>query len=178
MNKEINLLSGKRNNRFNEYRALRTARTIAVVFLVIVVVLSLVSFSLNRNSQITATEQQKKIVSSQLFVSQSKIITFLLLKARLHQIDQLFTSHNAFGKILSDIIISLPADVNVDACTINQKKLSVTLSSPSLLSLQLVIDSVTDKLHKKQFFKKITISSLTADPKIGKYILFIDADII
>jgi len=178
MDKEINLLSGKRKYALEEYRAVRIVNLFAIMLLFIVVILSLLVFFLKKKSQIASIEQQKTIISHQASVSKLKIIALLLVKTRLEQIDKTLTAHNTFGYILSGIVASLPTGVNINKFTINQKKLSVTFSSQSLFSLQTVTASLTDMLHKKNSFKKMTINSLVMDQKTKQYILFVDADIL
>jgi len=177
MNKEINLLSGERKKAIHEHQTPRRAKIIAIIFLTVVVILSLVSFYLNKRSQVVTLDQQNRIDLAQVSLSQQKIISLFLVEDRIHKIDDIQKTHSSFSKILSDITVSLPADVSINSFSINQKKLSVTYSSPSLLSLQTVISSAEDML-KKKFFKQITVNGLIAEPKAAAYILVIDADVI
>ncbi len=174
MNRQINLVSHKKKNVFNRDRLLHGAQYISRFSIVFVVVSAIGLFIVNRSGTLPILEQQDKTFTTNLTYVQQKIIKFLLIRERLHNVDPLLNNGSRIDTILTQISSALPNGVNLDNLSLSDKKFSLTISSASLTSLSTFLDFAINKVNQKDVFKTITISNFSADAGAGKYSVNLD----
>lgn len=174
MSKEVNLIASRRKESSATYRQAGTIKKIAFALLIFCVIASVALFSINSTSDLGGLTQKEKSLSQTLLVSQKKIVKIALIKERLSSIAMLTKNNASYEDLLVSVSNALSKDSAFDSFEITKKTLSVTISSPSLISVNSFLEYVLGNINKKQYFQKVTISSLIGDVQTGKYILTLD----
>jgi Tfp pilus assembly protein PilN len=176
MNNEINLIASRRKASITKGKSVLFVRNIAISCLIFVIVLSISLFFYSRNPRLLLLERQEQTAVRGISFAQQKIVSLLLTENRLSDIHSLLSKRDTFETTLSDIVRTLPQGVSVDSLSINQKAISITVSSLSLTSLNTFLDDITAETANKHIFKKLTVNSLIADLQVGRYILSLQGD--
>lgn len=177
MNKEINLIYKQQKDLIKKEQQVRLANLLAIMSLAVVVITSAVLFIINRTSSLPAILQQEKVATQNLSFLQKRVGNLLLVKSRLHDIDTIIKSQDNLDSTLQKLEEGLPTNVTVESLSITKTHITLTVSSPSLVSINQFLDFLISESGKKELVKKVTVNSLLADTKLGKYTLSIDSDL-
>jgi Tfp pilus assembly protein PilN len=171
MNKEINLLKGKQKDTFEKETRVKIARIVAITVLVCTVGSSLGLFLVNQFSIAQNSLQREKNVAQNMSFFQKKIGTLLLVESRMTDIAAVLVQRSHLDSSIQSLISGMPSNVHIDTFSITKKDVSVTVVSSDLASVNTFLDSVIDKVNKKQLIKKLTVNNIIADTQLRKYIL-------
>ncbi len=177
MNSDINLVSGQLALS-KDAKRLRNLRLIATFSLLGVVFLSVLLFLLSRVfSPASIVEQQEAVMNNiaSLQVKQSKLS---LLGQRLNDISIIINKRANYDIVLTSILAQSPVGVSVTSLSIDKQKISIIVSSSSLLSMNEFIAVLKGMVEKKQYLKNVTINGLTLSGKSTGYLLTLDLDLL
>lgn len=177
MNSDINLVSGQLTLS-KDTKRLRSIRLIATLSLLGVVFLSILLFLLSRVfSPASIVKQQEDVIGSisSLQVKQSKLS---LLGQRLNDISIIINKRANYDIALTNILAQSPVDVSVVSLSIDKQKISIIISSSSLLSVNEFIAVLKGMAEKKQYLKNVTINGLTLNGKSSGYLLTLDLELL
>lgn len=177
MSEDINLLSKRKSNFTKNKKLAGFFRLASIILLVITVFSSLAIFFLKSNSNLTSLEKEEKAVYGELTRLNQKVAKLLLIERKIKDISTIIEKRPKFDEKINLITKDMPNNVSVASLTVDQKNLSVTLSSSSIYFLNLYLDSFLSSANKK-VFSKVTLDSLTLDNKSGRYFLSLKADLL
>lgn len=178
MNNNINLLPKKKITDDSQQVLLVFCKRLSIITLLLTAGMSVLFFLLTINPSFSSVKQQENSVLTSLSFTQGKIAKYVLIKNRLTGIEKILKNRYPMDNVLSTIQQKIPNDVNVDAISMTNKTSFITLSSPSLLSLNTALTNVSSLLTSKEIFKTITVQSIIANPQTGKYTVTLHADLL
>ncbi len=175
MNEDINLISNKRKEALRRERSIKISQRAAIFSLIFVIALSASLFFIIQNTQLGGLSQKEKNDTQTLSFLQQKILKLFYIDERLKGVESLIKSRSSLENTISQIIQGMPSNATVDSFGLNKQNLSITISASSLTPLNQFLNFLMDKAAKKEVVSKITISSITVDPKYQKYVLSVVA---
>lgn len=178
MSTDINLLPQKKLGAFSQEKILSFSKIAAIILLVLTISLSLLFFLLSRDPTLDNLHTQENSVLAKLSLLHNKTAKDLLVLNRLKGISAILKDRGAMDTIISVFQKQFPADVSVNAFSLDQKSFSFTIVSTNASSLGIVIDNFQKLLSEKKLIKKLTIQGLITDEKGGKYLLTISGDML
>lgn len=174
---DINLLVGKDVNYLRQKKLLSLVRLVAFVSLGIVALLSVIAFFLNSQFSPTLVKNQEDTVLQSLSALSKKQAKLFIVNNRIANITNILNSRVDYYKILSVIMGKIPTEVSTDRIEIDKKKISLTISSNSLVPINTLINNFVDMVRKKEIITSLTLNSLTLSVKTGKYSISLDASL-
>ena len=175
MNEGINLLGQSKKKTSEAFiRRVNTTRVIMMGLLFIVSVSSVILFILVALSPLPALKQQEASLQQTLTRSKEDIIKYELLKERLTTISGILKKRGSVSPVLALIQSKLPADSQITALKADAKNVTVTVESPSLQSLDGMINNFVDFVQHKQMFSNVTMTDLTMDATTNEYAVTIN----
>lgn len=178
MDNDINLISDRKKYASSKARQVARFRIAAGIALGIVVLSAFILFLLNRLSGIDSLLQQEQEDTAKVASKQKIVGKLLLVESRLNDINSILASRSSPDIFIQKIIAGMPSGVNIDSFSLTKKKVSLTVTSSSLIFLDQFTTDLLTKAYNKELFKTFTINSVIADPVNQKYILSFDADLL
>jgi hypothetical protein len=131
---DINLVIKKENNTPKK-KQVDLLKRVSFGILFIVAFLSVIFFLLNLRFSVTSIKKQQKAVIQNLSTYDQTAIKIFLLNSRLSDISRILNSRVKYNESVGKIIFSVTPSMTVEDFSVNKKKLSITIISPSLLDL-------------------------------------------
>ena len=175
----INLLKSKQTGRRErEEKLLRMLRIASGISLFIVSFFALVLFILNKTSTLPNLKSQEASYVLNLSSFNTKRAKFLLAEKRVQEIAGILDKRFRFDDAVSTILQKVPADISIKTFALSRKNVTMTMSSSSLRSIDMLLESFAAMTEKKDLFSKITLDGLSADPKSGQYTISLQANLL
>jgi hypothetical protein len=174
----INLVSAKTVGLEKELKRLKIFRIIAVAFLAVTLLLSILAFVLNVTLPIEAVKKQQQAAITGIALFNNKLTQYSLLSDRAKNISDIISKRQDYGLQVEEISGKIPADASVDTMNIVSGKITIVVSSTSLLSINKFIDDMVAFGAKEKIIKNVIIQGLTLNFDNGKYSLSLLADIL
>lgn len=178
MNKEINLVVGKKKEVIQRETQLKVTRFLAIASLVVVISLSVGVFLINQLSGIQGSLQKEKDATQNISFFQKKIGTLLLTENRMKDIDTLIKNQSHLDVTIKGLMDGIPDDVRIDSLTMTRKDMTMTLVSSNLESINSFLDFIVSKVNNNQLLSKLTVNNIIADTTLQKYIVSIKGDLL
>ena len=178
MSTEINLLPQKTKSRISQEQLLAYTKIGALVVCILTASFAIMLFLLNRDTTLTQIQSQQQTVLAQLNLLHNKTAKNLIIADRVARIKKILSSRKALEKDIADIQEQLPGGISVNTFTLDDKKLSITVSGASLAPMGAFIESLTNDVQNKKIIQKFTIEGIISDEKTGDYLLSITGDLL
>lgn len=159
-------------------KTLRLARLISIVSLFSVSLLSVGLFLLRLRSPITSLRSEETSVLSTLSVLSTKGNKMVFINDRLTTIDELIKRRTEPQVSMENLLKIVPSQVVLSKLKVEGMTVSLTASSPSLVSLEKLIANITDLLANKQLFKKVVIGGIAVDKRAAMYSLSLEGELL
>jgi len=170
MNEGINLLGqGKKKTSEAFLRRVNTARVIMLGLLFIVSVTSVILFILVALSPLPALKEQEASLTQTLTRSKDDVVKFDLLKERMSTINTTLSQRQSLTTILLLIKPKLPSDSQITSLKSDTKNVTITVESPSLQSLDTMLNSFIGLVQDRKTFSNVTLTDLTTDQTTNEY---------
>lgn len=176
--KEINLLPIQRQNFFQRNQVLRAAQIIGYGSFILSLTAVLILFFLGQNTDIPKLQTQQKSLETNLQLLADKQTQYLFLTDRVQRIQTIVKKRNDFAAILSQIQSLIPDLVSVQGLSLDNKKISLVVSSDSLPAIGQFIDGFTQAVKKKQIVKHVTFDDVLANPVKGNYTVSMQGELL
>lgn len=176
--KEINLLPIQRQNFFQKNQVLRIAQVIGYGSFILSLTTVFILFFLGQNNDIPRLQAQQKSLETNLQLLSDKQTQYLFLTDRVQRIQTLIKQRSDFSLILSQVQMLIPDSVSVQALNLDNKKLTLVVSSDSLSSIGQFIDGLTQSVKKKQILKHVTFDDVLANPVKGNYTVSVQGELL
>ncbi len=173
MNNKINLLKGSKTKRFQQEKILKILKFGSIGFLSLVVIASLALFVLNTRSPIDLLKNQEKTAISNISTLQERAGKLLFTENRVKDISGIVDKRTVFDGTITQITQIIPSEILVQSVSLDKKIFSLTITSPSLSSINTLVEGIETLAQDQKTFSKITLEGLTIDPKTGDYIVSI-----
>jgi hypothetical protein len=138
---------------------------------------SILAFVLNVTLPIESVKKQQQSVITGISFLHKKLTEYTLLNDRVKNISNLISKRKDYGLQVNEIFNILPADVSTNSLNIQIGKLSMIVSSTSLLSVNKFIDNLVLLGAKGKTINNIVLQGLTLDVNSGKYSLNLQANL-
>ena len=171
---EINLLPGKTKHTSPLLKKRAMLHFIAIGALFTVSFSSIVLFILIALSPLPSLQQREKSEMRRLSFFSEMILKIQLTKERLTNVDNILQKRPVYSKSLKSIKDILPQGAIIEGVSLNEKALSITITSSSLSSLDKFIKTITEKESDNVNYKKIILVSIEQNFEKGKYVLTLE----
>lgn len=175
---EINLLLKKRVEDSGSKKPLKILRFISISSLVLTLVFSVVIFFIKINSPLPSLKEEEKRLLATLSSKKQQVAKIAILTDRLKTISGILSQRLDFDGFVNSLEAQALSNIAIKAVTVDKKTVSFRVSSPSLNSLNILIENLAIMVSNKKTFGKIILKELTADPALDEYSFSVDADLL
>ncbi len=176
MKTDINLASGVLVESASKNKTLKILRISAISGVIFLAATSILLFLLiNQISPDKVKKQEDQILFSikLLHERQAKIA---IVNSKISDISKILDSRTNYEFEMNSFLEKIPNDVSVNSLEIDKAKVTITVSSNSLSSIDKMLNSFLEMIARKQIIKSITIQSISSDPISSTYNLSIKAN--
>jgi competence protein ComGC len=173
----INLVSTNVVGLEKELKRLKIFRVVAAICLIIVSSLSVLAFVLNITLPIESVKKQQQGTLAEISLFHKKLTQYTLLSDRVKNISNIISKRENYVPQANAIFGKIPSDATIDEFNIQAGKITLGVSSTSLLSINKVIDDIVAFGAKGEIIKNVIIQGLTLSVESGRYSLSIQADV-
>lgn len=174
MNNEINLMPGKISHTSPNLRKRIILQRISIGLMFIISFLSITLFILIALSPLPSLKQREREEIKRLELFNAMIVKLHRTKDKINQINKILKLRPIYAETISAVSGLLPENVDIEEVHLNNKALSLTIESTSLLSLDQLLERLTPESGKTGPYKKITLVSIKKDFEIGKFVMTIE----
>lgn len=178
MSNDINLYYNKRVQGRDTQKIVKWLQISAIACLIIVFVSSVTVGALKITSKQKSLRDEEQQLLQELKKQEKKIGSLFLTSERLKGISDLVNKRFDFDTLLSYILSKIPSEVSINSLNIDNKRLTVSLSSSSLFSIEQSLDDFTQLVNTNKRFRKIDMDELNVDYNNGSYSVFLIAEIL
>lgn len=173
MSNEINLLNKTKIQRnSSQKKSVKILRAISLVLLTFTVFCSLTLFFVSTRSTLSDLRAEESRGIENLQKQSSLLAKYLLIKERAGKLDPILSKRINLDRTIEQLQGQIPVDVIIDSLSVDQKNISVALTSQSVLALNKVIDDISLR-NTKNTYKTIIIDGITYDKLKNNYLLAI-----
>ena len=171
MNNQINLQLGKTKSSPSLAKKRAFFHTISISLLFGFAFFSIVLFILISLSPLPSLQEREKVETKRLSFFKDTIVKINLTKERIDNVDKILRDRPTYSQSLLTIKSLLPTEAAINEIHLNDKNLTFTITSKSLLPLDTFLNSLKMESEKGEKFKKITIVTLEKNLDKEVYIL-------
>lgn len=167
--RNINLLPKKSKNDLKEEKILRIFKLVSFSFLALVCLISISLFFLNRNSSFYSLENEKDKILKNISSMDEITGKYLFTNTRLKDASEIVLKRKYMDKTINLILEKVPEGVSVDSIEADKISLTLSVSSKSLYSINILLNNLVSLVPDSKLFGKIMLSGITLDQKKGLY---------
>ncbi len=161
---DINLFAKQDTTLFKKQSTIRIFRIFSLVLLFTVAFFSVIIFVLKLNSPLAALQKEEAASVSQISQYSDTIVESHVIKDKLSAFLSISSNRPDFNKAIELLTSDLFSNVTVNTVSISKDGFSLTGSSPSLTSMNNLLDALTS-LSNKKTIQSVTLNSLDAVDK-------------
>ncbi|TXG76511.1 hypothetical protein E6Q11_04600 [Candidatus Dojkabacteria bacterium] len=160
MYNEINLVTNKDSSSIKRSR-LGKVRKVSYLLLFTIAVFSVLIFIINIRYSVNSVRQKQNSVMNNLSLYNDNIVKIIFLNLRLVDINSITSGRTNYQNTLEKFFANVPAGVEVQAFSMDNGKLNITLVSNSLLSLNEYLNESL-KVADEEGLSDVRLASLTS----------------
>lgn len=160
MYNEINLVTDKDSSSTKKSK-IGKIRKISYFLLFTVTVLSVFIFILNVRFSVNSVKQKQTSVMNNLSIYNDNIVKIIFLNLRLTDIKSIISGRTNYQDTLEKFFTNVPSDIDVQGYAMENGKITITLASNSLLSLNEYLNESL-KTANDEGLQDVKLASLTA----------------
>lgn len=138
-------------------------RWIAIGLLFLVSVSSMILFFLIALSPLPELQQQQDERLATLATLRVPMTKVLLLQERMDTISGLLAKRNDVDKTIQSVLSKLPTDVSVTSIALKENNLEVTVTSQSLSSIDLFLNTMVTASEENNEFSMVILKDVSRD---------------
>ncbi len=177
MNSSINLVSNRNIQLEKGLKRIKAIRTIALISLIFVSAVSIIIFILNLALPLQSVKKDQQDTIASIALQHKKLATYTLISDRAKKLQGVISQRKNYASQVNTVLAKVPADTTIDALEIEKGKISIAVSSTSLLSINKFINDTVALGSEGKILKNVVIQGLSVNTSGGKYVLAIRADI-
>ncbi len=174
MNQDINLLHSKTVSAKLSQKKVTILRIIAFGILFTISFFSITLFILIALSPLPKLQEQEKEEITNLSSYYGKMTNILFTKERLGHINTILSKRITYGDTLQNIFSGIPADIVVDTMSVEENKISLSVSSGSLQSIESFLQRLVTLNEDKKMINKVTLSHVRLNPQNATYVVDVE----
>lgn len=177
MNANINLLLQTSEESKREQKRIKRLNFIAVILLIGVGFLSIVIFLLTQIINPSGIKKEQKSVIAKISKFQDRQAKLFVLNNRINNIEKILEKRiNLFLKVRS-LLAKTPSRLFIEDMEVDDKKVTMSAQSTSLLAIGELINNLTDMVRKREIISSLTLSTLVFDEAKNYYLISIKANL-
>lgn len=169
MKSNINLVSISQIESEKGERSLGILKIASIVCVALVAILSISLFIISQALSPEPIKRQEEGVISQITGLRPKQAKLILVVSKAKDIGTLIQSREKYDELLTLTLDQIPEGVSIGSLELDSAKVSLSVTSKSLLSVDQVINNLYSIISKKEMIKNFKIESISADPRTGSY---------
>ncbi len=177
MNNNINLILSKEGQSLKKKKKIKLLNTIALGLLLVVAVSSVVLFLLNTLNPLSSIKKDQLATINNITFLNERSGKLVIVNDRLKNISEINNKRKKFSSTL-DYLIGQLGNLKINFLELDNKSISFSVSSKSLLEENQFLQKLIEKSSKKEMMKDLIIDSLTVNEKTGLYILSLRATVL
>lgn len=177
MNSNINLILSKEGQSFKKKKRIKLLNSIALGLLLVVAAVSVVLFILNTLNPLSSIKKDQLATINNIATLKERSGKLVMVNDRLKNISEINQKRKIFSSLI-DYLISLLGDLKINFLEIDNKSISFSVTSNSLLEENQFLQKLIEKSSKKEMIKDLMIDSLTVNEKTGLYLLTLRATVL
>jgi len=174
MNNDINLVAGDLGYASKEAKRLNNLKLIATSLIVGVGVISVLLFILNRLFSPQSIIKQQDVVLASILSAQVKQAKFTVLNQRLNDASSVVSKRTNYDIVLESILSKSPSGMEIVSLALDKKKISMIVSSNSLISINEFIGVLAEMVSKKEFLQNVIVNNLSLSSRASNYTLTLE----
>lgn len=176
MNTDINIILPKNLGQIEHQSRIKAARMIAFIFPLIVGAVSLGIFLFIQSINPASIIREQDDVKSQISKLDNRKIKLFLVNNRVDNIKDLLQRRKDFFKSIDTVLTQMPDDLLVDTMDMDNKIILLTITSPSLSSVDQFLNNLIVMAKKKELISSLTLNSLTFDETKNNYLVSLKSE--
>lgn len=160
MYNEINLVTDK-DSSSKERSRLKRIRTISYLLLFTVTVFSILLFIVNLRYSVNSVKQKQTSVMNNLSIYNDNIVKIIFLNLRLADLKSIVSGRTNYQDTLEKFLLTVPSNVTIQGFAMENGKLSMTITSESLLNLNEYLNQIL-KVADEEGMSDVRLSALTS----------------
>ena len=161
MSVNINLISSTDNEDPRKKR-LRKLKNFSFILLFLVGFMSLMVFLINYRFSVNYVRVQQADLIKKISIYDNTALKIVLLNSRLNDISTLIDDRPKYNKIAAEIAKGLGSSINVKEIKIEDSGISISVSSPSLLSLNEFLNNIF-RVKESKLITSVNLESLSIE---------------
>ena len=161
MSVNINLISSTDNEDPRKKR-LRKLKNFSFILLFLVGFMSLMVFLIDYRFSVNYVRSQQADLIKKISIYDNTALKIVLLNSRLNDISTLIDDRPKYNKIAAEIAKGLGSSINVKEIKIEDSGISISVSSPSLLSLNEFLNNIL-RIREAKLIKSVNLESLSIE---------------
>ena len=161
MSVNINLISSTDNEDPRKKR-LRKLKNFSFILLFLVGFMSLMVFLIDYRFSVNYVRVQQADLIKKISIYDNTALKIVLLNSRLNDISTLIDDRPKYNKIAAEIAKGLGSSINVKEIKIEDSGISISVSSPSLLSLNEFLNNIL-RIREAKLIKSVNLESLSIE---------------
>lgn len=176
MSKNINFLTIRNREKVKKKKGVKAIRITAVFSLIAILCLSVLVYYLNRRIYPQALKNERDSLLKSISSLHNKEAKYAILANRVENILELLNKRVDYSKHIAKFSEKIPSGITVDTFKIDKKTITLTISSPSLKSIDEFINGLI-VLGKEKEITVLLLDSLSMSEASGAYLVSLTANL-
>lgn len=178
MSSDINLVAGGLGHTSKKEKGLYNLKLIATSLIVGIGVISVFLFILNRLFSPESIVKEQNNVRASILSVQEKQAKLIVLNQRLNDVSNIVSKRANYDIVLGNILSQSPSGIQTVSLAVDKGKISMIVSSNSLISINEFIEMLAGMVSKKEFLQNVTINSLSLNSRASSYTLTMELNLL
>jgi competence protein ComGC len=145
---------------------------------VVVLVVSILIFVLNLTLPLESVKKEQTQTVANISLLHKKLATYVLITDRVKNISNILSQRGNYIPQANEVLGKIPDSISVNEFDIQAGKISISVSSDSLIPINKFIDDMVSFGEKGKVIKDLIIQGLSLDSNSGKYSLSMKASVL
>lgn len=177
VNDEINLIGAGSTKASISFLNERFFRKAGILSLILVALLAALFFLLGRLLSPGGVQRQQREALKSLELARDKQGALILIGDRVANTTKILNSRRDYSEELNTVFSLTAVGISINSMKVNKDKISLTVLSKSLVSLNDLTNSLVEMAQGKKLVKRLTIDSLVYNEKVNSYLLSLTIDV-
>jgi hypothetical protein len=190
MSNDINLLVRNDKKLLKEQGKIKIFRLIAIGSLVVLILISVIIPILNQQLSNSSIEKDREAILSEMLPFREKEAKLNVVNNRIENISKVLSKRVDVYEIVNKILGIVPNEILVEGIEFTERKMTIKLSSESLVPVDSLINNLVDiaitkeslvpvdkKTKRKEIIKGLSLDSLEMIESVGRYNVSINLSI-
>ncbi|MBI2028731.1 MAG: hypothetical protein HYT07_03940 [Candidatus Levybacteria bacterium] len=177
MNTNINLVLPQDKDFLEQQKKIRIANIIAISSPIMIGIVSLIVFLFTQSINPTGIKRQQEDTMSQISELQDRSIKLSIINNRLDNISGLLKNRGDLSESINSLLSIMPIEIAIQNLEIDNKRLTLTVSSTSLRAIDELINNLIAMAEKREVISSISLGTLTFDDSGNSYSVSLTSDL-